>query len=370
MSKAAELAALIGSQTALSNRNLIINGAMTVNQRGDSTSKTATGYYGPDRFQWIISNLGTWSISQSTTVPSGKGFGYSYKLEATTADASPAAGDFAILSQKIEGQNLQLLKKGTSDAESVTLSFWARSSKTGTFVIELYDTDNTRSISKSSSISSIDTWEYKTITFAGDTTGAFTNDANESLQVNWWLGAGSTYSSGTLNTSWGSRTNADIAAGVANLADTANATFYITGVQLEVGDTATPFEHESYDTTIQKCYRYYYKTNLDIGTNSPYIIGSYALGVGATLIWCITDYPVPMRIRPTALEQSGTASDYGVLRVGVSTAVTCSAVPTYTGGTNLKRGISQFTASGVTNGAAGLPMNNTTNGYLAWSAEL
>ena len=176
MSKAAELAALIGSQTALSNRNFIINGAATVSQRGDSTGKTATGYYGPDRYQLTLNSLGTWSISQSTDVPSGEGFGNSYKLEATTADASPAAGDYAIFLQKIEGQNLQQLKKGTSSAESVTLSFYVRSSKTGTYIVELFDNDNSRSISKSYTISSANTWERKTITFPGDTTGTLGND--------------------------------------------------------------------------------------------------------------------------------------------------------------------------------------------------
>ena len=255
MSKAAELAALIGSQSALSNRNLIINGAMQVAQRGDSTGKTATGYYGPDRYQLTLSSLGTWSISQSSTAPSG--FGNSYKLEATTNDASPAASDYALFLQKFEGQNLQQLKKGTASAESVTLSFWVRSSKTGTYIVELFDNDNSRSISASYTISAADTFEYKTLTFAGDTTGAFDDDNASSLEAIWWLAAGTDFTSGTLNTSWGTRTNANIAVGQVNMADTANATWYITGVQLELGEQATPFEHRSFGDELLKCQRYF-----------------------------------------------------------------------------------------------------------------
>ena len=238
-------------------RNLIINGAMQASQRGDSTGKTATGYYGPDRYQLTLSSLGTWSISQSSTVPSG--FGNSYKLEATTADASPAASDYAIFLQKFEGQNLQQLKKGTASAESVTLSFWVRSSKTGTYIVELFDNDNSRSISASYTISVADTFEYKTITFAGDTTGAFDDDNASSLEVIWYLAAGSTYTSGTLQTSWGTRTSANQAVGQVNMADTANATWYITGIQLELGSTATPFEHRSYGDELAACQRYYYE---------------------------------------------------------------------------------------------------------------
>jgi len=286
MSKAAELAALIGSQTALSNRNMVINGAMTVSQRGDSTGITSTGYYGPDRYQLTLSSLGTWSISQSSTAPSG--FGNSYKLEATTNDASPAASDYALFLQKFEGQNLQQLKKGTASAESVTLSFWVRSSKTGTYIVELFDNDNSRSISASYTISAANTFEYKTLTFAGDTTGAFDDDNASSLEVIWWLAAGTDFTSGTLNTSWGTRTNANIAVGQVNMADTANATWYITGVQLEVGETATPFEHRSFGEEQQLCFRYY--TNLN-----SMLINNWGQAYSTTVAKIHLDFPVRMR---------------------------------------------------------------------------
>jgi hypothetical protein len=131
MSKAAELAALIGSQTALSNRNLIINGAMQVAQRGTSfTGITGGQFNGPDRFMNLLQTAGTWTVSQSTTAPDG--FGKSLKWECTTADASLASGDYFYVAQRMEGQNLQQLKKGTASAESVTLSFWVRSSNPAT----------------------------------------------------------------------------------------------------------------------------------------------------------------------------------------------------------------------------------------------
>ncbi len=210
MSKAAELAALIGSGQAQGNKNLIINGAMNVAQRGSSTGHTS-GYGGPDRFLFDRSGAAAITLSQDTDVPAGNGFLNSMKNDVTTADSSLAAGDYAFVGHKFEGQNLQRLKKGTSSAESVTLSFWVKSTITGTYIIQLYDNDNTRHISKSYTVSSSNTWEHKTLTFAGDTSGALDDDNAYSLQVYWWLAGGSTYTSGTLATSWASFTAANAA---------------------------------------------------------------------------------------------------------------------------------------------------------------
>ena len=186
-------------------KNIIINGDMSIAQRGTSSSSiTTSGYYTVDRFRFFNSSLGTFTMSQSTDVPTGQGFANSLKLDCTTADASPAAADNLRIQQIFEGQNLQYLKKGTSNAQSLTLSFWVKSTKTGTYITELFDTNNTRQISQAYTISSANTWENKTVTFAGDTTGAFTNDNAASLQVNWFLAAGSNYTSGTLQTSWDS----------------------------------------------------------------------------------------------------------------------------------------------------------------------
>ena len=201
-------------------RNIIINGDMSIAQRGTSaTGITSSGYRTVDRFNTPISSAGTWTISQSTDVPTGQGFANSFKMDCTTADASLSAADAVRFQQLFEGQNLQYLKKGTSNAESLTLSFWVKSNKTGTYAIYLYDQDNARSISKTYTISSANTWEKKTITFAGDTTGTLDNDNALSLQLNFVLGAGTNWTSGTLNTSWNSWTQANSAVGQVNLAD-------------------------------------------------------------------------------------------------------------------------------------------------------
>ncbi len=239
-------------------RNIVINGDQSIAQRSTSTASiTTSAYHTVDRFQTLISSLGTWTQSQSTTVPSGQGFATSLKMDNTTADASPSSGDYCIVRTKFEGQNLQYLKKGTSSAESLTLSFWVRSNKTGTYIAELYDSDNTRQNSQSYTISSADTWEKKTLTYAGDTTGAFDNDNALSLSINFWLGAGTDFTSGTLSNSWSSVTAANRAVGQVNLADSTSNEWYVTGIQLEAGQVASDFEFLPVDVNLERCLRYF-----------------------------------------------------------------------------------------------------------------
>ena len=244
-------------------RNIIINGDMSIAQRGTSTASiTSDGYHTVDRFKTLLNTLGTWTQSQSTDVPSGQGFAKSLKLDCTTADAAPAAGDYLVVQQVIEGQNLQYLKKGTANAESVTLSFWVKSNKTGTYTFELFDLDNTRQISKTYTIDSASTWEKKTITIDGDTSGSFNNDNGASLWVSFWLGTGSNFNSGTLNTSWNSSTTANrVSSSQVNLADSTDNEWYITGVQLEAGTTASDFEFLPVDANLARCQRYYQNSN-------------------------------------------------------------------------------------------------------------
>ena len=169
-------------------RNIIINGDMSLAQRATSTSSiTGNGYHTIDRYNTNLGGAGTWTQSQSTTVPSGQGFATSLKMDCTTADGSLSASDYLYIEQNIEGQNLQYLKKGTSSAESTTLSFWVRSNKTGTYIASIKDNDNTRMINQSYTISSADTWEKKTITYAGDTTGTLDNDNATSFRLILWL---------------------------------------------------------------------------------------------------------------------------------------------------------------------------------------
>lgn len=245
-------------------RNLIINGAATVNQRGNVTGATGSTYGGPDRFYTIINGIGTWNITQDTDVPSGQGFANSWKIACTTADASPAAADILGLHYRLEGQDLQQLSKGTSDAKSFTLSFWVKCNKTGAFQVTFRDSDNTRHIASTVTISSAATWQYVTITFAGDTTGAFDNDNANSAIIEMFFDAGTDWTSGSVPTTWQAAITADRAAGTnLALADSTSNYINITGIQLEVGSTATPFEHRSYGDELAKCQRYFEKSYSD-----------------------------------------------------------------------------------------------------------
>ena len=303
MSKAAELAALIGSQTALSNRNLIINGAMQVAQRGTSTaSVTSGGYHACDRWNLFGSSFGAYTGSQSSTSPDG--FANSLKLDCTTADASPAADDHMGIQMKFEGQNLQQLQKGTSSAKSVVVSFFVRSNKTGTYTLELDDRDNTRSFSKTYTISSANTWEHKTVTFAGDTTGALDDDNAHSFNLSWWLMAGSTFTGGTFTTGWEARTNANrVSSSNVNLSDNTSNEWYITGVQMEVGDVATAFEYRSISEEEALCHRYFYRFT---GTTNLFYSDYYSNDTFITR----EALPVPMRAFPTVTSRgTGGTSD-------------------------------------------------------------
>ena len=254
-------------------KNLIINGAMQVAQRGTSeTGITSGGSYrnAPDRFKFGLSSAGTWTVSQDSDAP--EGFANSYKLACTTADASLSAGDYIDFLTGFEGQDVQRLKKGTASAESVTLSFWCKSNKTGTYIVNIQDTDNARTVAKSYTVNVAGTWEYKTLTFVGDTNGVLDDDNAQSLRVKWFFAAGSTYSSGTLATSWEANTAANYAVGQVNLADSTSNYFNITGVQLEVGDTATPFEHRSFGDELARCQRYFQK--VFAGADNRYLAGT------------------------------------------------------------------------------------------------
>ena len=289
-------------------RNIIINGDMSIAQRGTSESGiTGDGYYTVDRFKLENSSSGTFTMSQSTDVPSGQGFVNSMKLDCTTADASPS---YLIFSQRIEGQNLQYLKKGTANAESLTLSFWVKCNETGTMQVNIFDADNTRLICKTYTINTADTWEKKTITFAGDTTGTLDNDNARSFQLEWFLDGGATYTGGSVTGNWETRDNTNRFAGATiNLGDNTSNEWYITGVQLEVGTTASDFEFLPYDVNLLRCQRYYqrnfYPTLGGVGTAST------SVHIGRLV--------VSMRASPTLSTISGTTSQIDLFGTGTVT---------------------------------------------------
>ena len=278
---------------------LIINGDMAVAQRGTSTSGiTASALVTCDRMNQILADNGTWTQSQSTTTPTGQGFAKSWKIDCTTADTSVASASKNFLSYKFEGQDVQLFKKGTSNAEKLTLSYWIRTTVTGTYIAELYDTDNTRSISQAYTVTDSNTWQKIVLSFVADTSGTLTNDINDSFVVNIWFGAGSNFTSGTLNTSWGTATNANRAVGQVNGASSTSNEIYVTGLQLEVGEytasTIPSFQHEDFKTNIDRCTRYYQIAKSPNNTGVGQGFSSDGTGRGATFVPFF-----PMRTTPT-----------------------------------------------------------------------
>lgn len=285
-------------------RNLIINGAANVNQRGDSTGVTADGYYGPDRWYYKTEGEETVSISQASDGPDG--FANSYKVEVTTTDGTIAADDYARVETRFEGQDLQQLKYGTSGAESITLSFYVKSSVTGTYAVAFYSADGVRAIGSTYTISSANTWEYKTLTFAGDTGGTINDDNTEALRVWFVLSAGSNFTSSD-NTSWGAYSDSKVAYGhTANVIGTSSATWQITGVQLEVGDKATPFEHRSFGEEMTLCERYFQR----FVAAQNYTAFSVAFSSGASTAKGHLKFNGKMRSSPT-ITQSNTGFNYG-----------------------------------------------------------
>ena len=237
--------------------NVIINGAMNIFQR--STSETGVGaseIFVADRFK-ITPNgtAGRLTVTQDSSAPSG--FGHSMKLDCTTADTSVAAGEFFIITHKMEGMNVQAFAKGTSDAKPFALSFYVKGNASATYVAELYDADNARQVSKSFTVGT--DWSRVELIFPADTTGAFDDDEASSLELYIWLHAGSNFTSGTLSETWSSVTNANRAVGISSFFDSTDRTFFITGVQLET-DSVSAFKQEDVGTTLRKCRRYY-RTN-------------------------------------------------------------------------------------------------------------
>ena len=261
----------IADQRGINFRNIIINGGMDLAQR--STSETGiitTGYHTIDRFRWTVSTNDTVTLSQSTDVPTGQGFTNSYKVDVTTADSSIGAAEYAHIQHRIEAQNLQYLKYGTSSAENLTLSFWVKSTKTGTYCIALVKEDNTRyDYVAEYSISSASTWEKKTITIAPDSNikaagGAIDNNNGVGFNLKFVLATGSDRqgTNETWNTSISDGTSNQV-----NFLDSTSNDFYLTGVQLETGQVASDFEFLPNDANLNRCFRYFQKS---------YALGAFA----------------------------------------------------------------------------------------------
>ena len=348
-------------------KNLFINGDMQIYQRGTASTPDSNGTFALDRWKLFNVNAGAFSVSQDTTVPTGEGFTKSVKWDCTTADSSLAAGDLLVIQQRLEGQMLQHLRKGTSNAKKTTVSFWVRSAKTGTHILELHDSDNTRQISKAYTIDSADTWEKKEIVFEGDTSGALDNDNAHSFQVNWWLAAGSTYAGGTLNTSWASRTNANRAVGQVNLADNTSNNFYLTGVQWEVGDQATDFEHLPHDVQLKRCERYY-----EVIVDAADGVGLQVVGLSGNTFKS-DQINMPIHFKTEKRATSGTleyvSGSYYDMRTHTNTKTTSSLGVTGAQ-TGRQNAVPYFNTSGVTEHEVWSFYVTDAAAHVAFSSEL
>ena len=298
MSKAAELAKAGETLTnqPSGRKNIVTNGAMQVAQRSASvTGLGATaGYYTCDRWKFTQLSAGRFTMTQTADGPSG--FANCLKLDCTTADTSIASGENLALQHKFEGQDLQQIKKGTSDAESVTVSFYVKANAAFTFGVELYDNDNTRQITKLYNTTT--GWVRHELTFPADTTGAFDDDNALSLDLNFWLHAGSDWAGGTLNTSaWASSTNANRAAGIGSFFSSTDNEFFLTGVQMEIGSQATNFEHRSFGEEFDLCLRYFQKVGGEADDNNVSV--GAGLWYSTTIVLGHLQFQKRMRAAPT-----------------------------------------------------------------------
>jgi len=345
----------------LSNRNKIINGAMAVKQRSSSvTGITGSGYYTADRMQLVLANGGTWTNTISTDTPDG--FADSYKLDCTTADASLGADDLVVFRHVIEAQNLQDFAKGTSSAKSFTVSFYIKTNKTGTYVLELLDDANSRQVSKSYTVSNTN-WNRYTITFPADTSGAIANTNAAGLYVTFWLAAGTNWTSGTQQTSWGSITKANRVNGLnVNIADNTSNEWLITGIQLEVDNTgsgvATDFEHRSFGQELALCQRYF---NMHADGTALSTIG--LCGSNGTYVFPVITFPVTMRAAPSLYLVTG--SNYFIIKGGVS--IECQVIAANV--TSIHTMEIVVTVS-TTSGDCYMVRTNNSAARLGFSAEL
>ena len=345
-------------------RNIIINGDMSIAQRATSATGIGngdTGYHTLDRWKFFENDSPSYefTMSQSTDVPSGQGFATSLKMDCTTAEATLAADDLAFLEQYIEGQNVQYLKKGTANAEYVTASFWVKSTKTGTFIVELVDLDNSRFTNFNYTVNASDTWEKKTVSFVPDTTGTLDNDNAASLLFRFGLLAGTTFSSGSPSpTTWlaNSGNNAKRAANQVNIADNTANEWYITGVQLEAGTTASDFEFLPHDVNLRRCQRYFQFLSTYTG---------YGLGT-TTVVNGYTNFPT-MRTSPSI-----SSTDVITVSDGVTTQFTQSSeniVIASDGSSETSANIQVRNLSGLTSRRNYSVIPNST-GKITLSAEL
>jgi len=353
---------------------LIINGDMAISQRLTSLASVTSGAnFVTDRYSFNAGTVGTWTLTQEALTADEAyedGFSTAFKADNTTANASLSAGSYIQFSQKIEAQDLQLLKSGESTAEKVTIAFWVKATKTGTNIIEIWVSDNSRAISVAYTIDTTNTWEKKIIDIPADTAGTGIDNNNAAgWTVIWWMAAGTDSSSGTLRTAWASNSvSANRAVGQVNNADSTSNNFHITGVQLEVGEytssTIPPFQHESYGDNLVRCQRYFQKlTNAESGK-----------GISMTRYWSSTaaggvfNLPTTMRANPSAAYENGTS----YWQISGGTGSTNDPFDTIINNDTSLQTAGWYSDSSATGtaGFAGLLMTNSSSAEAYFSSEL
>ena len=344
-----------------SGRNIVINGAMNVAQRGTSkTGITAAGYPTVDRMIWALFNCGTWTSTQESDGPPG--FSNSFKALCTTADASPAASDYAVFQYFFEAQDLQHLKYGTSDAVPITVSFWVKSNKTGNASLGALQFDGSqRTFSKQYTINSANTWEYKTITIPADASGQIDDDNGAGMLIEWWCNSGSDFQGGSHPATWTAKDDTDRNASPIGIGQAVNDYFQITGIQVEVGSVATKFEHRIYVDELARCHRYYWQQNASTAYTRYGIVSVEHGGAAETVI----HLPTTMREPPALLHGTvGNSTIYSGNTLFTATALAMD-------NTSANAVCIAIGSSGLTAGRAGTFLsNNTTDFYLGFDAEL
>ena len=342
-------------------KNRIINGGMVIDQRnaGASVTPTVDGTYTLDRWQSQLSAASKFSVQRSSTAPAG----FSSSMLITSLSAfSLLSGSYFRQAHVIEGFNVADLGWGTANAQAVTVSFWVRSSLTGTFGGALNNSAQNRSYPFTYTISAANTWELKSVNIAGDTSGTWNTDNSGGVIVSLGLGVGSTYS-GTAG-AWAGATYLS-ATGATSVVGTNSATFYITGVQLEEGSTATSFDYRPYGTELMFCQRYYWKQAITGASGGIFATATqYSTTVQYGIVYC----PVPMRTAPTGAYSSLTDLTY--YNSGVSAVLATLVLSTtnqYSSTTATE--FNATTSTTFTNGSAGFIRIGGT-GWVSYSAEL
>ena len=366
MSRARTFADLATASEAgsLASPNMIINGDMAVAQRATSASDigASTGYHTVDRFVTEFTTSGRMTQSQAaiTDLP---GFKYALKCDCTTADTSVDAAEYTLINQRMEGYTVSGLASGTSSAKKSTVSFYVKGNASATYVVELIKAGD-RHINKTFSVTT--SWSRVSITFDGDTTTQLAQDNTQELSVNIWIHAGSNYTSGSLQTSWGAYTAANRAVGISSFFDSTDRELFITGMQYELGEVATPFKHETFGDNLAKCQRYYFNIT---GDNVDYA-GLMGYANGTSDVRFSVKFPVPMRANPTfagtstacRMDAADDSDEFDIDELAIERPHTTSSPSTVN--------LIESAADGMTAGQGGQLEFRADSGKLEFDAEL